>query len=432
MIVRTSGPEAFQLAANLNAPDLPPAAATRARLKFTNLKTPATLYAFAAPRSHTGEDVVEYHLPGNPLLARLLLDALIDLGARQAEPGEFSARAHFNGKTDLAAAEGVAAAIAARSESELAAARRLAAGELSTRLAPILDRLAETLALLEVGLDFAEEDVTVLPAADLRARLDELDAACAALLADTARFDRLHHEPRVVLVGRPNAGKSTLLNALAGTVRAVVSDVPGTTRDALTARLPLRRGLVTLTDVAGLADAAGEVESQMQAAARRAAAEADVLVLVRDATDGRQAVDLPRDADLVVLTKIDLLPESPVDPRAQRALFRPTDEKRSLRSRQTLPLCAPTGAGLEALKKHLDALAFGSDASPALALNARHEREIAAARAALSRARDGLGAGDEITALDLRDALDALGRVLGTVTPDDLLGRIFSTFCIGK
>lgn len=357
---------------------------------------------------------MEYHLPGNPLLARLLLDHLIENGARQARPGEFTGRSYFNGKTDLAAAEGVAAAIAARSDADLAAARKLAAGELSARLRPILGELADTLALVEVSIDFAEEDVTVLTAADLRDRIDRIDAACRNLLADTARFDRLGHEPRIVLAGRPNAGKSTLLNALAGHARAVVSEQSGTTRDALTAPISLRRGLAVLTDVAGL-DPLGstDLDRQMQTAAARAAAEADVLVLVRDATDPRDDVPLPREADLLVVTKIDLFAGDSVD-RAD-ATF----------------VSAKSGANLDALRDRLDALAFGTD-SGTLALNARHAREVAAARDVLGRAAASIDLGAEVVALDLRDALDALGRVLGAVTPDDLLGRIFSTFCIGK
>ena len=447
MIVRASGPDALRLATTWwcgarGGDTIPSAArAERGALRVAGLTVPGCwLYVFHGPRSYTGEDLVEFHVPGNPLLVRVLLDALLAAGARPADPGEFTARAYFNGRIDLAGAEGVAATVAAGSERELRAARQLLAGELARRLRPVTDLVAETLALVEVGIDFADEDVTFLSAGEVAERIARADAMLGDLVDGSARFERLTHEPRVVLVGRPNAGKSTLLNALAGRERAVTSPVAGTTRDVLTADVPLRRGIVQLTDAAGLesdeegnggpkavdgvAAALVDVERQMRRNALRAVASADVVVLVRDAADARPDPALPRKPDLLVLNKSDLLPHERVadDP---------------------LHVSAKTGRNVDRLREALDLLAFGGEAgggraeggAPSLALNARHLRALSDARAALARAIDRAAttiAVPEIVAVELRDALDALGVVTGAVTPDDLLGRIFAAFCIGK
>jgi len=427
VIVRLSGVDSARITASL-AHDAPPGAgsASRARLHIRGLDVPAWVYSFRSPHSFTGEDVVEFHVPGNPTLARLLLDEIIKDGARHAEPGEFTARAYFNGRMDLAEAEGVAATIAAQSERELSAARRLLAGELARRLHPVLDLLADSLALVEVGIDFSEEDVTFLDQADLLDRIDRADGLLASLLADSARFESLAHEPQIVLVGHPNAGKSTLLNALAGEERAVVSPEAGTTRDAIWSHVRLPRGTVKVMDLAGLTpspilmgEGGGEgsvsleIERDMRRSALGAIERAALVVLVRECTDPRPPPELDRDPDLVVLTKLDLLGEAPV----------------------SLAVSAKTGANLDALRDRLDTLAFGerSTGPASLALNARHVEAIEESRLALRRARDvTTTAGPEVVALELREALDALGRVLGSVTPDDLLGRIFSAFCIGK
>src|SRR5437667_689501 len=215
IIVRVSGPSSLQLGADVSrsSPADPiPGAETRTRLHFAGLSVPASLYVFRAPRSYSGDDTVEFHLPGNPLLARLLLDHLRRCGARPAEPGEFTARAFFNGRMDLAEAEGVAATIAAGNERELSTARQLMAGELARRLRPAMDAVAETLALVEAGIDFVEEEgVSFLSPAQLRQRVADADHVLNRLLEDSARFERLAHEPTAVLAGRPNAGKSTLL-----------------------------------------------------------------------------------------------------------------------------------------------------------------------------------------------------------------------------
>jgi tRNA modification GTPase len=431
MIVRVSGPDALRLARLVGViGDHRGGSAFRIQLSFSQLSVSAWIYVFLAPHSYTGEDLMEFHLPGSPVLVKLLLEDLLRLGARPADPGEFTARAYFNGRMDLTAAEGVAATIAAGSEQELSAARQLMSGELARRLSPLMSLVADTLALLEVGIDFSEEDVTFLSSNDIRERITQIDESLAKLLTESSRFERIAQEPQVVLVGRPNAGKSTLLNALAGRERAVVSPVSGTTRDVLSAEVILRRGIIHLIDVAGIEECVDDnsvgrahptetdIDQKMRQHALRALESADVVLLLEDSTDPRPRIQLPREPALVVKSKIDLTPWG-------QTLTKVSDETQ---------ISAVTGLGLDTLKHRLDALCFGAlSTGTSLALNIRHVQAIGEARAALRRVIDQLPSGRiEVLALELREALDALGSILGRVTPDDLLGRIFSGFCIGK
>jgi tRNA modification GTPase len=421
MMVRLSGPAASSIAQDLASANLSPASASLGRI-WPGIS--AWIYAFCAPRSYTGEDLVEFHIPGSPVLARMLLDEIVSRGARHAEPGEFTARAYFNGRIDLTQAEGVAATIGAHSERELRAARQLLGGELARRLRPVMEDVAQALALIEVGIDFSDEDVTFVSAEQVRDRCGAAIAALDGLLADSARFERLSHEPRIVLVGRPNAGKSTLLNALAGADRAVVSEVAGTTRDALWADVRLARGIVRVVDVAGIEEGSGvrvqgpaeeEIARQMREQAMREVATADLVALVEDSSAPSDRPALSRSPDLIVRTKLDLV-MAPID----------TGD-------WACAVSARSGVGMAGLRGRLDRLAFGPTAAGAgLALNARHVALISQASAALARAIDAIPGGSELVALELRDALDALGGVLGQISPDDLLGKIFSTFCIGK
>jgi tRNA modification GTPase len=460
IIVRLSGPASHAIAAQLsNLQSFAQASAQAAILRFRDLQCPGWIYTFRCPHSYTGEDTIEFHIPGSPVLAKLLLDDLYRRGARPAEPGEFTARAFFNGKLGLTEAEGVAATISAGNQAELNAARQLLAGEVSRQLRPITDSLAQTLALIEVAIDFSEEDVTFLASEEVSARITEADTALEALIAQSGRFEQLTHEPRIVFAGRPNAGKSSLINALTGKQRSIVSNIAGTTRDVLSAPLDLPRGRVLLADVAGI-DGAGDadahallkstsdadrpgssgylsprlgenlstpvspmqaIDARMQEQAIHAIESADHLVLVVDGTDARPLLELSRMPSLHAVTKIDL-PNRAADVHPQ------------LSDVATIRLSSKTGIGLERLREALDSLAFGPERTGAtLALNRRHLSAIASAREALGRAAQRVNENaPELVAMDLRDVLDALGSIVGEVSRDDVLGRIFSAFCIGK
>jgi tRNA modification GTPase len=421
MIVRVGGGGAVAIAGGiLQEPVRVANSAQVNRLKLDGGSCPVWVYLFAAPRSYTGEDLVELHVPGNPLLARMVLARLFAAGARQAEAGEFTARAYFSRRMNLTEAEGVAATISASNEQELRAARQLLSGELSRRLRPAMDLVAQTLALVEAGIDFSDQDISFLDQGQMTQRIDESVGMLVELVGQSERFERISHEPRVVLAGRPNAGKSTLLNALAGRERAVVSAVAGTTRDCLSAEVRLERGIVHVSDVAGLedqktpgADVHAQVDKQMHEQAIRATETADYVVLVTDVTDARPLLRLEREPDLLVFTKRDLL---------ERVIS------------DGVLVSARSDVGMAVLRSRLNDLVFGStNVANSLALNARHLRSIAVAQDALGEALEAVPtAGAEVVAMELREALDALGQVLGEVSPDDLLGQIFGSFCIGK
>ncbi len=439
MIVRLSGQNARQLAraqidrtpsqatSSTDAmPDLPEltAGAHRERLRICDISVPSQLLVFAAPKSVTGDDVVEFHMPGSVVLARMLMDELISAGARAAQAGEFTARAYFNGKLDLTEVEGVAASIASGNESELQASRRLASGELTARLKPITNLVAETLALIEAGIDFSDEGISFLARNEVQSRLDSQEQNLRDLMAMSTRLEKLSHECRIVLAGRPNSGKSTLLNALSNRARAIVSGEAGTTRDALSAQVALPGGMVTVVDVAGLdgsaleppsmtqdgSDHQRDIESQMRSRALREITRADVVVLVQELGDTREPIHLPVTPNLTVRTKCDRREKIP----------------------NVLCISARTGEGLDDLKLELSKLVFERDSIGDLTLNARHVRLLTDACDAIARAQSALDTGPEFVALELRIALDRLGEVTGAITPDDVLGRIFATFCIGK
>lgn len=401
------------------------------------LDVPLTLYLFPGPHSYTAENVAELHLPGSPFLVSRLMELLVQpaAGVRLAEPGEFTARAFLNGRLDLTAAEGVAAAVSASDARQLKAARQLLAGDLAIHVRQLTDDLSTLLALLEAGIDFTDEDVSFIAQDALREGISRLQAAITEILHQGARFGRFSPSgpPTVVLAGRPNAGKSSLMNALLsegggggkeGSVRSVISSTPGSTRDLLWADLPTPKGTLRLTDTAGLEEASGReecggvhafIERSMQSRARQAVEQADILVLVHDPADTEPRLTLPREPDLVVETKADIMP---AETRAVGA--------------ESIRVSSQTGENLATLLARLTELAFGSEGGHGLALTTRHTTHLQEALGHLSGALASISQGDELTAANLRYALDSLGAITGEVSPDDVLGKVFSTFCIGK
>jgi tRNA modification GTPase len=429
-IVRLSGPRVPDvLASILNpAPTTPGASTTRLRMpagragQAAGLELPVAVLLARAPHSYTADDTAELLLPGNPHLVQRVLDHLLTLaGVRLAEPGEFTARAHLAGKLTLEQAEGVAAIIAADRDDQLAAARDVLEGRAGERYLAWTSELTDLLALVEAGIDFTDqEDVVPIAPYSLARRLAALGDAIGshAHAPSEQRADR----PVAALVGAPSAGKSTLFNALLGRARAVVDEAPGTTRDALAEELDLSAdapgATVVLTDLPGLdADHANPLDRAAQDIAIAAARRADLLIHCDPA--GRFEPD-PRLADrptIRVRTKADLrLP----DPRVVDAL----------------DVCALDGFRLPALRRAIADHALAGDAAGAIV--PRHARALTTARDAIADAIHAIDptepalAEPELVAGGLRSALDHLGQLTGRVTPDDVIGRVFATFCVGK
>lgn len=377
---------------------------------------------FPAGGSFTGEPVLELHGHGGPMLVDLLVAAAVAGGARLAEPGEFSKRAFLNGRLDLTQAEAIADLIAAGSEQAARAALRSLKGELSGRVHALGEALIETRLHVEAAIDFPEEALDFPDDAALAARLDDCAGRFAELEAAIHRGRQLRDGYRVVLAGRPNAGKSSLMNRLSGADTAIVTEIAGTTRDLLKETLNLGGLAVELVDTAGLRDDPERVEVEGIRRAREALANADACLWVHDASQPAAVEDgLPDGVALtIVRNKIDLTGEP-----AGEAATNPA----------TLAVSARTGAGIAALRERLAALARSRDfGEGAFTARRRHRQTLRQAARHFTRGREALaatGAG-ELLAEELRLAQAALAEITGEFTPDELLGRIFSTFCIGK
>ncbi len=450
-ILRISGDQTFDLLAEHLNTDLrsqPSAHPGRLRVpsRFDRglraLDLPVLILSFHAPHSYTGQDAAELQMPGNPILLQRVIDELLStaqthgIDARRAEAGQFTARAFMHGKMTLTQAEGVAGVIAAQSDAELRAARLLATGKLNTFARTLADDLASALALVEAGLDFTDqEDVIPITPQALHDRLTALDEQIAAQLSRAVGMEQLEAIPWVVLTGEPNAGKSTLFNALLGVERAVVSQIAGTTRDVLTQ--PLRidtdhgSAEVMLVDLAGADDAADGFNELMQLAARSTIDRAELILRCIPADQPLAASRALNPTEIIVHTKADIAPTPP--------------------TANGISVSAKTHQGLDELRRIIaqrlcnQAVSLAADA---LALRPRHESALRAAHTHLTDAHRSLAPkgktkGDgshfppdlpqpELTAASMRLALDQLSQLAGDITPDDLLGRIFSTFCVGK
>ena len=424
-IVRLSGPRAKAVAEIVAGKALAPRTAhyaTFADAAGDTIDDGIALY-FKAPASYTGEDVVELQAHGSPVLLRQLVARCIELGARQAQAGEFSERAFLNGKLDLAQAEAVADLIAAGDMQAARAARRSLDGVFSHRVEALMDAVLAIRVHVEAAIDFADEPLDTLGGKALREKLDLVIEHVKGLQREAERGRKLRDGLHVVLVGPPNAGKSSLLNALAGSERAIVTDVAGTTRDLLRESIRIDGVELTLVDTAGLREAGDAIEAEGIRRARGELERADLALVVLDARApdaGRAAVaaDLAGVPHVLWLhNKADLLPSPPRAGDADR-----------------IAISARTGLGLDELHRRLLALSAAGDAGEgAFSARARHVQALARTAEQLAGARAELGFERlELAAEALAQAHSALGEIGGRLSADGLLGHIFGSFCIGK
>ena len=483
-IVRLSGPDAISIAAHLFTSaeaDITKlggfrgldglvkltsgnTAIAREARRAVDIELPARLYLFRRPRSYTRQDVVEFHIPGAPPAVRAILDSLIDAGARNAEPGEFTARAFLSGRIDLSQAEGVCDIINAANDAQLRAGLAALGGQIHRLCAETAAAIAEILATVEASIDLSEEQIELGRPEHLKETLNELAECMGSLADDAARMPDSTELPQVAIAGRPNAGKSSLLNALSGKDRAITSALAGTTRDVLSAllTLPARPGnsaagssTVRLLDAAGLTAPSDTLTAIAHNAAYNAVASADTILFVVDASAKARSGEMEKDLlllreirranrlapMLLLANKCDLT--SKVDIERQIAEWKKTDDRNETPESQDLPVIptsAVTGEGLDAVKARLREILHLSAgrSGQVLGLHDRQRRCLTEAAEASARAAELLGSAEEVVdvaelvAVELRDALAQLGAISGEIVTEDILGRIFSRFCVGK
>lgn len=379
---------------------------------------------FPAPHSYTGEHVLELQGHGGPVVLQMLLQRCLDLGARLAQPGEFTCRAFLNGKLDLAQAESVADLIEANSNEAARSAIRSLRGEFSTSVQILIDELINLRMLVEAMLDFPEEEVAVDDITRRDRLLNDLQLSLQHTLATAKQGSLLREGAHVVIAGQPNVGKSSLLNRLAGEELALVSSIPGTTRDVIRQAIQIRGVPLHIMDTAGLRVSRDEIENMGIALTHQTLRRADLILLILDASQGMTVQDkaivedLPADIPrLLVLNKTDLLQEKPPDLQVME---------------KSVWVSAKTGEGIEELRgKLLEAVGWRDQEGGVFIARERHLRALTQAQSHLTQARTVLTQA-ELFAEELRLAQRALNEISGEFTPDDLLGEIFSRFCIGK
>jgi len=426
-IVRVSGPQASSIATQIVDRSLLPGVFryTAFHAADQHVIDVGVALFFRAPHSYTGEDVLELQGHGGTAVMQLLLQRVLDCGARLARPGEFTERAFLNDRIDLAQAEAVADLIESASTEAARAAMRSLSGEFSDRVRALVQQLIELRVYIEAALDFAEEEIDFLSGGELESRVDALQHAFATLMANLQQGRLLKEGLTVVLAGRPNVGKSSLLNRLTGTDSAIVTDIAGTTRDVLREQIYLDGMPLNIVDTAGLSDSGDRVEREGVRRARRAMADADRILWVRDGSLSDEESlpdDVPAGLPLdIIVNKCDVTATPPSI----------SEDKRGC----VVHLAAKTGAGISLLIRHLqDSAGFRQNPEGVFLARQRHvdalERAAAATDQALQQLQDRHM--PELAAEDLRVAQQALNEITGEFTSDDLLGRIFSSFCIGK
>ena len=429
-IVRISGRDAREIALGIlrfpKPPDWIPWTAALAELPDASGEAvdQVVVTFFEKPRSYTAEDVVEISCHGSPVILRHAVERACQAGARLAEPGEFTLRAFLNGRIDLPRAEAVRDLIESTTLYQARIAARQAEGSVSRRIAPLKSQLIDLIALLEAGIDFAEDDISVASAADLLARIEPASAGIARLIRSFDYGKLVHEGLKLAIVGRPNVGKSSLFNRLLDQDRSIVTEIPGTTRDLVSETASLDGLPVKLFDTAGIRTGEGLVETLGIERSFQAMADADLTLVVID-------LSAPLDADDVALIER-------AESQGRRILV---GNKCDLPRRAELPgelaaVSSLTGDGIDALRRAIREAAApaGLEHEPGFITSIRHAALLQECLASLEKARDAVthAVPHEMLLLDLYAALQSLDEITGATTADDILNRIFSTFCIGK
>jgi tRNA modification GTPase len=425
-IVRISGDRALAIAQALAGRDQPYQAR---HATLVNLHDPATgelldqalVTCFARPHSYTGEDTVELACHGSPVILRAVLDQALRLGARVAEPGEFTLRAYLNGRIDLPQAEAVRDLIEATTHYQARIAAQQLEGSISRQIQPVKEQLLSLIALLEAGIDFAEDDIEVAPAREILAQLAPIHAAVAQLEQSYAYGKLVHDGITLAIAGRPNVGKSSLFNRLIGQDRAIVTEIAGTTRDTVSETASIGGIPVKLQDTAGIRETQGDrVEALGIERSYQAMADADLTLVVVDLSTP------PDPADAEIAARV----------AGRRILVgNKSDLPRRHPATDCVTVSAATGEGIEALRQAIqDAVTPEIAQQSGMVTSLRQARLLAESREALERARVAVDERipHEMLLLDLYGSLTPLDALTGATTADDILNRIFSTFCIGK